>query len=536
MRRIVGVLVSVVAILGMLAPLSFAQPPAAAPPAPKVTINGLVDFATSVYKNAIGGDITDGGLDRGWYSRERGVFTITGEIGRVKGVWAMEFDIVNGAAGNNDNTGIRSNFSTNAGAAAGGASTANFDLGTDVNDVMELKWLYVEAPVTGAGSLLPFIPVPTIGRFGGQPLSGHEYKPGIFAYGDFGGVNLATTWAPNVRSTLTFIQIDEALRDNTLAGQAQTEDIAFVASVEVDVFKGLSVKPGYQYARFDGGSNTGIANAAHGGFSPNSAATPTAQHSMATTRHTFGAEARWTAGPWSLSPSYFYQTGTQEVRPGTSNGRTEVDINSWVFDVVAGFRQGPLTIEGRFSWTPGMEATDCVQTIAGVCAGGDDIEYYTALSADPAWWSGWGEIETSSIDYIAAFNPTGGTRLGNGPSYDKYGRIQAGFAIDYAVTPALALHLFSIWQWTAEKVDVHGTVSTTGITPVSRGDESYLGNEWAAGLTYRFAPNIQFDLVGAILFAGDARNTGRTVSTATTPLSFDADNVYRATARMRVTF
>ena len=94
MRRSVVVVLAVLVTLGMLAPPSFAQAPA-----PKVTINGLVDFVTSAYKNwsqstgAPGqSDVTDS-REKGWYSRERGVFTLTGEIGRVKGVWAVELDL-----------------------------------------------------------------------------------------------------------------------------------------------------------------------------------------------------------------------------------------------------------------------------------------------------------------------------------------------------------------------------------------------------------------------------------------------------------
>src|SRR5215467_13802664 len=209
MRRSVVVVLAVLVTLGMLAPPSFAQAPA-----PKVTINGLVDFVTSAYKNwsqstgAPGqSDVTDS-REKGWYSRERGVFTITGEIGRVKGVWAVELDFTNGAG--NFNASSNSGSLTTVGKAANGTS-ANFDLDTDVQGAVETKWLYLEAPITGPGSLLSFIPMTTIGRFGGQPARGHDYKPGVLLSGDIPGVTLETTWAPNVRSTLTFVQISEAL-------------------------------------------------------------------------------------------------------------------------------------------------------------------------------------------------------------------------------------------------------------------------------------------------------------------------------------
>jgi len=161
MRRFRVVVPVVFAILGMLAPPSFAQSPA-----PRVTINGLVDFVVSAYSNTSqngGADVTSA-VDKGWHSRERGVFTLTGEVGRTKGVWAIELDFMNGAG------------SVNGGNAFGQANnavvhtgiTANFDLDTDVAGAVETKWLYLETPITGPGSLLPFIPVTTIGRFGGR--------------------------------------------------------------------------------------------------------------------------------------------------------------------------------------------------------------------------------------------------------------------------------------------------------------------------------------------------------------------------------
>src|SRR5262245_43790484 len=243
MRRSALILLAVLVGLGLLAPPSFAQAPA-----PKVTINGLVDFVTSAYmgmaqSNQTGAISPDqptlslGNAKQGWYSRERGVFTLTGEVGRVKGVWAVELDFTNGAG--NFNASSQPGSLTTVGVAHTGTS-ANFDLDTDVQGAVETKWLYLEAPITGPGSLLPFIPVATIGRFGGQPFQGHEYKPGIFANGDFPGVNLSTTWAPNVRSTLTYVQIAEQL-DRFIAPN-QKESFAIIASLEWDVFKGLTIK------------------------------------------------------------------------------------------------------------------------------------------------------------------------------------------------------------------------------------------------------------------------------------------------------
>ena len=144
MRKLTVVMVVLVG-LGMLAPPSFAQAPA-----PKVTINGLVDFVTTAYKNWSQAQSPDPniGKQKGWYSRERGVFAITGEVGRVKGVWAVELDFTNGAG--NFNASSQPGSLTTVGVASSGTS-ANFDLDTDVQGAVETKWLYLEAPITGPG-------------------------------------------------------------------------------------------------------------------------------------------------------------------------------------------------------------------------------------------------------------------------------------------------------------------------------------------------------------------------------------------------
>jgi len=79
-----------------------------------------------------------------------------------------------------------------------------------------------------------------------------------------------------------------------------------------------------------------------------------------------------------------------------------------------------------------------------------------------------------------------------------------------------------------------------GRHPFTGGKERYLGNEWVGRLTYRFAPNVVFDFALAALITGDALNLQHI------PAGFGCDtdgiptcqsrNVYKATARVRVTF
>jgi hypothetical protein len=497
MRTILAAVLSVVVILGLAASPALAQPPA-----PKVTINGLVDFVTSIYSNVRDSNITDN-ADEGWYARQRGVFTFTGEIGKAKGVIAFEFDFTHGA-----------------GTPSSGTS-ANFDLDTDVAGTTEVKWLYVEAPVTGPGSLLPFLPMESIGRFGAQPATGHAYKPGILWSGDFPGVNVTTTWAPNMRSVLTFAQIGENLDSTNVGG---SEDWAVLASFEFDLFKGLTIKPTYTYANYDA-FNQGTANlgteSPKGGFTPNILGAHLS-------RHTIGADVRWRSGPFSLEPTFIYQIGTQECTIASCGHTTDVDINSWIFDMTGGFRTGPLTIEGRFAYTPGMKAEDCVQA-GGFCGTGQkDIKYYQAINPGFVYQAGWAEIQTSGVDYnlvhFGGAPAVNGSRLGISPSYDKYGRMTLAAAVDYAVTPAFVLHLVGNAQWTAEDVDTGR--ATLNSAASSSGDENYLGTEIDAGFTYRFAPNVAFDLLGGYLIAGDARGFN----------NLEPDDIWKVAARMRVTW
>lgn len=545
MRRSVVVVLAVLVTLGLLAPPSFAQAPA-----PKVTINGLVDFVTTAYKNwsqvgaqagaAVGQPDPTNSKEKGWYSRERGVFTLTGEIGRVKGVWALELDFTNGAG--NFNASSQNGSLTTVGPASSGTS-ANMDLDTDIQGAVETKWLYLEAPITGPGSLLPFIPVTTIARMGGQPFRGHDYKFGILASGDFPGVALETSWTPNVRSTVSFVQIGEAL--DTFAAPNSKDNIAILASLEMDIFKGLTVKPTYAYAEYHGG-NCGTSNlgtAAYGGYNPNTNCPAVTAGSVAAPagvgryagRHYLGGDVRWTFGPISVQPTFIYTLGTQDVlnRNGATNS---VDIKAFITDTIVGFRTGPLNVETRIMYTPGVGANNDVQN-----AGGGTIRTYQAINPGFAYMTGWTEIWTGGVDYATGFLVgRSGLTLRESPSYDKYGRIFWALAADYSLTPALTLRGTANVSWTDTKVDTKGVygngINASGITtagnPFTGRKESYLGNEWVLGLTYRFAPNMSFDLAGAVLITGDALNIARTVGGPT----YEAKDVWKGSARFRVTF
>jgi hypothetical protein len=384
---------------------------------------------------------------------------------------------------------------------------------------------------------------------GGQPFRGHDYKFGILASGDFPGVTLETAWAPNLRSTVTFVQISEQL-DRFIAPN-QKDSIAILASLEVDVFKGLTIKPTYAYASYDGG-NCGTANLgtpAYGGYNPNTNCPGTVAGTVAgpggvgrnIRRHYLGADVRWSMGPISVQPTFIYLLGEQEVlnRNGALN---DVDIRAFIADTIIGFRTGPLNVETRIMYTPGQNANQDIQN-----GGGGTIRTYNPINPGFAYMNGWTEIWTGGIDYASSFYAgRSSLTMRESPSYDKYGRIFWGLAADYSLTPALTFRAMTNVSWTDKKVDTKGTL-VNGITPSANpftgGKERYLGNEWVLGLTYRFAPNVAFDFAAAALIVGDALDIQRTggnlnnqcISHGNVP-TCEAQNVYKGSARLRVTF
>lgn len=522
MRRVVVLLLSVFAILGMLAPPAFAQTPApAAPPAPKVTINGLVDFVTNYYSNWPSLDVTDGGIDKGWYSRNRGILTFTGEIGKAKGVLALEFDVQQG---------VTNNTGENAASAGAGGGTRTFpgtssssDLDGDLAGIAEVKWLYVEAPITGPGSMMPFIPAESVLRGGLQPARGHDYKFGILLSGDIPGVAVESTWAPNLRSTMTYVQMRE--QEDEVLAPGDFESWAIVASVEIDLFKGFTIKPTYAYADFTGGSGQGSLGL------PNTSGLNFNGVNARAYRHTIGGDIRWVAGGLTIQPTVYFQWGKQECTAAVgctaaTGGRQDVDIKTGIADVIVGYRMGPLNIQGRGMYTPGNTANQSVQD-------GDDINYYRAINPGFAYMTGWTEIQTSGVDYATALLAAApGVSLRTSPSYDKYGRLFLAVAADYAITPALTLAGTVNSSWTAEKVDTQGILSANGLTSTGGGNSNYLGTEAMLGMTYRFAPNVALDLMGAYMIAGPALDHTRGAGDT----KHDADDIYKAVARVRVTW
>lgn len=485
MRRTFLFLVSLIAILGLLAPAANAQP------TPKVTINGLIDMVTSWSRNmSHAPDLNyEDDRDNEWYARSRLRPDITAEVGTTKFVLGLEIDYAFGQVGAAD-SGAGQRFGTSFGA----------DLNTDTASVIEVKWGYLEFE-------MPWAPGSRV-RLGAQPFA-TTYKLAL-ASGDFAGAHF--TWAPipNLRLNFTYAQIEEQSIGASF-GFVRGEDKAIITSVEITPIKGLDLRPIYAYANIDGPTN-GSTRQARGGLSL--AAHP---RGLWEDRHTVGLDARWKMGPFSLDPTVFFQFGERETTVG------DQDLRAWFVDIRGGWQAGPLLLEVAGIYTTGNKADERIDT------SDEDVNFFQPINTDTGYYAGWANIYALGIDYFnILYAGAAGLNPGVAIGYDKYGLIRAGARATYALTPALSVYTNITASWTAEKVDTSSTL-LNGLTPGdASGDKRYLGTEVDIGLTWRFAPNVTFDLVGGWLFAGKA------LENATNP--GNPEDVKTVAARVRYTF
>src|SRR5438876_4602587 len=479
MRRFLVTAVFAFVILAMLAPPGFAQAPA-----PKVTITGLFDQVSSMGRNTYDGNLTRNS-DKEWYARTRFRPDFEFAVGRVKAVLGLEIDLQYGQSGTNDG-GFPGNVSGSAGgfgssqlgAANGGQPPACkvnvngcLDLNTDVGGMIEIKWIYTEFPLTGKDSLLPFIPVETMARAGGQPFGRLANYKIVYANGDFAGVSAVTTFTPTLTTNLAYAIIEDELaggnRGLGVAKVTRGEDYALIVSPEITPYKGLDLKPLFSWfhadgvtasgsrhhvvnRRFAGGANTTTNSGASLGGG-NAAGDPTFHED----RYTIGFDARWRSGPFGFEPTVYYQWGQRDhmaVRTDGSVGKVEADMSSWIVDLIGSFATGPLLLEARVAYSPGNKARDNLAR---------SVRYFQPLDEDGNYWNGWAALlANGGIDYFNS-NPLTNMRPPSG--YDRYGRAALGFRATYSITPALALYAWVSPNWTAEKVDTDtGAAPATG--------------------------------------------------------------------------
>lgn len=527
-RTSLAVLMLALALVALAAPMAFAQAPA-----PKVSITGLIDNVTSYSQNTA--NYNGGVLNRSdsmWWYRTRGRFDIVAEVGKAKGVFGFEMDHVFGQTGSNDSTIVNAGAASGTAVQTGLGTDGSFDLNTDSRGIIEVKWLYVDFP-------MPLIPVPTTARLGAQPFGGlANYKLGVYASGDFPGVSITSQITPNFKLVGTYVQVEENLvgtgskngftkAAGVLSTQNRGDDFSYIIAPEITPFKGLDIKPMFSMF-YASGTTNGSARRGVGGIStstPYTALTGDSQGGINEYRYTVGVDSRLRMGPFSLDPTVMYQFGNKAVIARTAACATTgagagtqlncsgvpldgkkyyPNMDAWLVDIRGGYQLGPLLIEGLAMYTTGNSRRN--NTLG-------TVRYYQVLNTDTGYLADWGPNLTAlGIDYLNAHNEAAGVvgYLGNHIGYDKFGRLQFGTRVTYAITPDLSISANGDAIWTATKVDRNAVpVSGAGLAPIYNGaqarDESrYLGTEVNLNLSWQFAPGLRWDNQFGYLFTGKA--------------------------------
>ena len=555
MRRSLVTAVLALVILAIPVLPAFAQTP---PPAPKVTITGTFDQITSLGKNVYDGNFARDN-DREWYARTRFRPDFEFAVGRTRAVLGIELDLNYGQTGSNDGgfpgngTGQACGFA--GGCKGGGAAGGGLDINTDVAGLFEIKWIYTEFDLTGKDSLMPFIPVLTVARAGGQPFGTIANYKIYYANGDFAGLDLYTTFTPDIKNHLAWVDVEDQLaggnRSTATTRTNRGKDWALIESPEFTPFKGLDLKPMISFFNADGltagSSRRNAVNVRTVGGTMNGAGAvgggaPAGDAANHESRWTAGFDGRWRVGAFGLDPTVAYQWGsydTQAFRTNGSVGRVTGTQSAWLFDVIASYQLGPLLLEARGMYTTGNKARDNLSR---------SKYYFEPLDLDTGYWNGWTGIWGLGVDY---FNGGGGANLGMATNigYDRYGRGQFALRGTYSITPAWSVYGVVTPAWTAEKVDTDTgcpalsvATSATGCTSrvavnsnsFAKGDSNYLGTEINGGITWRFAPNTAFDLAAYYLFAGSANDMTEQLNGVA--VKRDARDGYYAVARVRLSF
>jgi hypothetical protein len=566
MRRSLIIALLALTVLAIPVLPAFAQTEA---PAPKVTITGTFDQVTSAGKNVYDGNFSRDN-DREWYARARFRPDFEFAVGRTRAVLGIELDLNYGQTGSNDggfpgnNAGTACGFS--GGCKGAGAAGGGLDINTDVAGLFEIKWIYTEFDLTGKDSLMPFIPVLTVARAGGQPFGTIANYKIYYANGDFAGLDLYSTFTPDIKNHLAWVDVEDQLANGNLGAAPNRtnrgKDWAIIWSPEFTPFKGLDLKPMFSYFTADGttsgssrrnafnvrtvgGTMNGagaFASSNVGAAAPVGTSTASGDASKAENRYTAGLDGRWRVGAFGLDPTISYQWGNYETQAFRNNGTigwVRGDASAWLFDAIASYQLGPLLLEARGMYSTGNKARDNLSLAK---------RYYEPLDLDTGYWNGWVGIMGLGVDY---FNGGGGAmqNMATNIGYDRYGRGQFGLRGTYSITPAWSVYGVVTPAWAAEAVSTHTscpalTVSSSALGCVSRvaidsqsfakGDHNYLGTEINGGITWRFAPNVAFDLAAYYLFAGSALNQTELLNGQA--VERDARDGYYAAARVRLSF
>jgi hypothetical protein len=479
----------------------------------RLTVTGFIDNHVRYTQNlsAFDDDITNGsfnGIDTApcrpsgcdeeddWRGRTRGrIFFNIAANEFSKAVFGFEIDQVWGASGE-----------------PASGDNAGFDLGID-NTVFEVKWLYVDIKI-------PDTPVSF--RAGGLPMQADRLKGSCtLLCMDVGGIDVEIAFDPQVILSVYFASFEES--DDQVVTVANLGDDYFTGFTLMTIpWKGLKANLLFAWEHIQGPSL--------GGGSTMRIASDGQDNED---RWWIGVEGEWKYGNFLFSPTFIYGGGSRNFSTGG-----DINLSTFVLDVRGAVAAGPVTLTGKFVWTPGNDFDD------NMGPGGDDINFWQSIAVDTVHRpTEWFEILGFNIDTTspAMFSTNDSRSIRSNLSFDQFGLIHGALRADFkaheriVVTGAVGLF------WTTDEVGPPsvGRTQTNNANRNYTGDDTYIGTELDVWLRYALFKHADVDVYFAYMFAGDALDlctVGTGVGTGNACARSDAQNITVAGTRLLYRF
>lgn len=204
----------------------------------------------------------------------------------------------------------------------------------------------------------------------------------------------------------------------------------------------------------------------------------------------------------TIGATAIYEWGDVEV-PVAAYGHDKLNFNGYLFDLFGSYAAGPATIRLKGIYASGNDKDSI--------AGGDIDAFFnpgTAYTGASYYWAeimGFGILDAQGPATAEPGNSSGGLS-------DKISnRMIGNLGVDFKILPNLKMAADLWYAKTAEDVLVaDGTYDDT------------LGTELDVVLTYKVVDNLNLDLIGAYLWAGDVIQKAKSTTNAADPYEFGA--------------
>ena len=300
------------------------------------------------------------------------------------------------------------------------AATAVWTLNTDVGGMIEIKWIYTEFDLTGKDSLLPFIPVLTVARVGGQPFGTLANYKVAYANGDFAGISARHHVRAEPPDHLAYVQIeDEIAGGNRRLRPPRTAAVARTS-------RSSSAPRSRRSRAWTSSRCTRTSTPTDSTERAPAPPAPDRQRCRVARRPPTGNET----GTRSVSTRAGARVRSRWIRRSTTSSVTSTPA-----------AHGRRYAHARPTSTPGSWSTSRAASSSARCSSrpaasgrsGNEArttsrhrasKYYEPLNLDTGYYAGWAQILALGVDY---FNGGGGTlqSMATNVGYDRYGRASA---------------------------------------------------------------------------------------------------------------